>query len=129
MAKRFYILATVVAFVAISGLQFVESETAVSEHGNDEHPRVVRYLKNTEQTPDKNEGEERGMGRVKAVSRLKNLFRSDKNKLKDVKPNKRSAAEAFTKVKALVGFSRNPHQRKSRTSRRMRIVTLTSGMR
>ncbi|OWZ20809.1 RxLR effector protein [Phytophthora megakarya] len=108
MAKRFYILAAVVAFIAISGLQFVASETAVSKHGNDEHPRVLRYLENTQQTPDKTEGEERGMGRVNAVSRLKNLFRSDKNKLKGVKPNKRSAAEAFTKVKALVGFSRKP---------------------
>ncbi|OWY99781.1 RxLR effector protein [Phytophthora megakarya] len=48
------------------------------------------------------------MGRVNAVSRLKNLFRSDKNKLKDVKLNKRSAVEAFTQVKAHVGFSRKP---------------------
>ncbi|POM73779.1 Secreted RxLR effector peptide protein [Phytophthora palmivora] len=110
MKKSFAFRIIVITLVVINNLNVVAAGTTIREHDNaliPDHPHSFRYLKGTDKTIEKDEGEERA-GPLNTLTRLKGLFRSDRNKMKDVKLNKRSASEALSKVKAILGQSKTP---------------------
>ncbi|POM80996.1 Secreted RxLR effector peptide protein [Phytophthora palmivora] len=99
MEKRLIALVVVVTFIATT--LDVAAETAIHQQDN---LFTSRYLKSTRETE---ENEERA-GPLNTLTRLKGLFRSDKNKMKEMKLDKRSATEALSKVKALAGLGKTP---------------------